>query len=503
VNSLLISMRQLTIIAANEGANDDKMLAADQFEITNALDTVDRIARSSQFGSRTLLDGSNGANGVAVGPGLSFVSAAPITRNSPAEGYAINITRAATRAEQRGARPIELSDLTQPFQLLVSEGGRTVKFSMEDAKDSEPVRQTLADLRSFPAQVDRPEAERALREIIAQTLQRKADEVGMPVEVFIDRSEDPRSAGVLVVRHREFGGTPRFHVGSSVPGVLATQADRFEESVPGRDVEGTMDGKIAHGQGERLRGPQSTEVEGLVVEHKALRREVIRLPRRTGTTWSEIKEFFSGSAPANRVTNPALLELLQQLRESGVRIEQARLVSQKEERDEVVFTFEVPTDVSAPVDGFVHVSQNSLAFQVGPTRGQQVKISLIDANSDRLARGLENDSGFRSLREIDVTHSQGAQDALLLLDEAITQIAVLRADLGAFQKNTLQSNANSLRVSEENLTSAESSLRDADMAAEVSQFTRNQIMLASGMAMLAQANQTPQTVLQLLTNRQQ
>jgi flagellin len=179
------------------------------------------------------------------------------------------------------------------------------------------------------------------------------------------------------------------------------------------------------------------------------------------------------------------------------------LLSKKEEGDEVIFTFEVPADVKETPDGFVHVTQNSLAFQVGPTRGQQVKISLIDAKTDRLSRGLKNESGFESLKEIDVTSSQGAEDSMLMIDSAITQISELRADLGAFQKNTLQSNASSLRIAEENLVSAESSLRDADMAAEVSNFTRNQIMLASGMAMLAQANQTPQSVLQLLGNRAQ
>jgi flagellin len=114
---------------------------------------------------------------------------------------------------------------------------------------------------------------------------------------------------------------------------------------------------------------------------------------------------------------------------------------------------------------------------------------------------VKNESGFRSLREINVTTSQGAQDALALVDDAITSISSVRANLGAFQKNTLQSNTNSLRIAHENLTSAESSLRDADMAEEMSHFTRNQIMLQSGVAMLAQANQTPQSVLQLLNNR--
>jgi len=135
---------------------------------------------------------------------------------------------------------------------------------------------------------------------------------------------------------------------------------------------------------------------------------------------------------------------------------------------------------------------------VGPTRGQQVKVSLVDAKTDRLGMGTPNESGFKSLREVDVTTPQGAQDALLLIDEAITQISSVRANLGAFQKNTLESNASSLRIAQENLTSAESSLRDADVAQEVSDLTKNQIMFSAGMAMLAQANQSPQSVLQLL-----
>jgi flagellin len=197
------------------------------------------------------------------------------------------------------------------------------------------------------------------------------------------------------------------------------------------------------------------------------------------------------------VSNPAI----KPLQNMSPPMPNARPISRVEDGDSVVYTWEVPQDVSAKVEGYVHVSQNSLSFQVGPTRGQQVRISLIDAKTDRLATGVKNESGFRSLREINVTTSQGAQDALALVDDAITSISSVRANLGAFQKNTLQSNTNSLRIAHENLTSAESSLRDADMAEEMSHFTRNQIMLQSGVAMLAQANQTPQSVLQLLNNR--
>jgi flagellin len=72
-----------------------------------------------------------------------------------------------------------------------------------------------------------------------------------------------------------------------------------------------------------------------------------------------------------------------------------------------------------------------------------------------------------------------------------------RGNLGALQ-NRLEHTIQNLGVTKENLASSESRIRDTDMAAEMSEFTRNQIMSQAGVAMLAQANQVPQQVLQLL-----
>ena len=72
--------------------------------------------------------------------------------------------------------------------------------------------------------------------------------------------------------------------------------------------------------------------------------------------------------------------------------------------------------------------------------------------------------------------------------------------MGSFQKNTLESNLNSLKIAEENTTQAESTLRDSDMAAEMSNLTKDQIMLQASTAMIAQANQVPETVLDLIKN---
>ena len=91
-----------------------------------------------------------------------------------------------------------------------------------------------------------------------------------------------------------------------------------------------------------------------------------------------------------------------------------------------------------------------------------------------------------------------AQDAIAVIDAAIDDVTVTRGRLGAFQSNALETTVNSLRVTLENTVAAESVIRDVDFAAESAQFTRNSIMIQASTAMLAQANQLPQNVLQLL-----
>ncbi|MDX2470343.1 MAG: flagellin [SAR324 cluster bacterium] len=148
--------------------------------------------------------------------------------------------------------------------------------------------------------------------------------------------------------------------------------------------------------------------------------------------------------------------------------------------------------------GSVYVSQNSLKFQVGANHGQTVGMNIRDISTRILGKGTENESNFSALSDVDVTSFQGSQDTLAIVDKAINEVTSTRGELGAFQKNTLESNLQNLRVASENLVSSESVLRDVDMAAEMANYTRNQIMSESATAMLAQANQTPKSVLRLL-----
>ncbi len=101
INSLLIKVRGLALDSANSGVNDDDALAANQAEITNALETINRIATNTQFGEKNLLDGSAGFRGTATDTDISVLG---ITgKSTTASGsYAVNVTTAAERAKTTG-----------------------------------------------------------------------------------------------------------------------------------------------------------------------------------------------------------------------------------------------------------------------------------------------------------------------------------------------------------------------------------------------------------------
>ncbi len=159
------------------------------------------------------------------------------------------------------------------------------------------------------------------------------------------------------------------------------------------------------------------------------------------------------------------------------------------------------TGESAPVGGkagTITFVQNSLTFQVGGNANQFSQFSLRSMKAADLGRGESNSSGFKALDEVTMLSSSQAQDAIAVIDKAIEEVNSNRGEMGAFQKNNLESNLNYLRIAHENTVSSESVVRDADMAHEMAQFTRDQIMTEASTAMLAQANQSSMTVMKLL-----
>nr|WP_028393530.1 flagellin [Bacillus cihuensis] len=150
-------------------------------------------------------------------------------------------------------------------------------------------------------------------------------------------------------------------------------------------------------------------------------------------------------------------------------------------------------------------------FQVGANKGQSMTIEIADMRSDALGiTGKAGDDGFTASNTVtdgtsnntkeaalDVSTHEAASSAIKVINDAIEKVSAQRSNLGAFQ-NRLEHTINNLNTSSENLTAAESRIRDVDMAKEMMEQTKNSILSQAAQAMLAQSNQMPQGVLQLL-----
>ena len=402
VSRALVQARQLAVHAGNEGANDPNMLQADQSEINNILEQVNRIATSTQYGHNYLLDGSRAGNGVTTGDYLEFVDGSTEAHSSGVGGYNININNAATRATHSGTVALTQATIDAGEQITISEGGRTVNFLTEKG---ESVEQTLNDLETA------------------------IDDAGLNVDLM--RPFPPATSGgapqTITLRHKEFGSEHNFHAASNTAGLISSVSNINELIANGTDVSGEINGEQASGRGQILTGdPGADTVEGIKI-------------RYTGET--------------------------------------------------------TPVGGKAGTITFV---QNSLTFQIGGNANQFSQFSLRSMKAADLGRGESNTSGFKALDEVKMLSSAQAQSAIAVIDKAIEEVNSNRGEMGAFQKNNLESNLNYLRIAHENSVSSESVIRDADMAEEMATFTRNQIMMEASTSMLAQANQNSMTVLKLI-----
>jgi len=402
VSRALVQARQLAVHAGNEGVNDPNMMLADQREINNILEQVNRVATSTQYGHNYLLDGSRAGNGVTTGDHLEFVDGSTEAHSSGVGGYNININNAATRATHSGTTALTQGTIDDGEQITISEGGRTVNFLTEKGKS---VEQTLNDLETA------------------------IDEAGLNIDLMRPYPPGTSSGApqAITLRHREFGNEHTFQAASNTAGLISSVSNKNELVANGTDVSGEINGEQASGRGQILTGdPGADTVEGIKI-------------RYTGET--------------------------------------------------------TPPGGNA---GTVTFSQNSLTFQVGAEANQFSEYSLGSIKTNDLGRGEVNSSNFDSLAQIKVLNSEQAHDAIRVIDKAIQEVNSSRGEMGAFQKNNLESNLNYLRIAHENSVSSESVIRDADMAKEMAKFTRDKIMTEASTAMLAQANQSSTTVMKLL-----
>ncbi|MCR5719313.1 MAG: flagellin FliC3 [Lachnospiraceae bacterium] len=156
--------------------------------------------------------------------------------------------------------------------------------------------------------------------------------------------------------------------------------------------------------------------------------------------------------------------------------------------------FEMKLDLTKMLEDSADVSDlkidisgvGAMRLQVGANEGQIIPVDIPDLNIRNL--GIE---------KLDVSTPEGAKEAIGLVEDAIKEISHVRGRLGAFQ-NRLESTVDTLNITDYNMTSAYSRIMDVDMAEEMTAYTTAQVLTQAGTSMLAQANERPSQVLQLL-----
>ncbi|MCT6925676.1 flagellin Hag [Metasolibacillus sp.] len=147
----------------------------------------------------------------------------------------------------------------------------------------------------------------------------------------------------------------------------------------------------------------------------------------------------------------------------------------------------ISTDTEFNTQKLLNSDFQGKVFHIGANSGQSITLSI--ANMSAGALGLS--------AGVVITSQGSANDAITIINSAITTVSDERSKLGAIQ-NRLEHTINNLGATSENLSAAESRIRDTDMAKEMMGFTKNNILMQAAQSMLAQANQQPQGVLQLL-----
>ncbi|KOS60737.1 flagellin Hag [Lysinibacillus agricola] len=157
------------------------------------------------------------------------------------------------------------------------------------------------------------------------------------------------------------------------------------------------------------------------------------------------------------------------------------------------------------VTGGNATNANGKVFHIGANSGQSINLAVGTMTANALGVNVQDTAAsvtsISSPGEIgggiNITTQTAADNSISIIDSALNHVSKTRASLGAVQ-NRLEHTINNLGATSENLTAAESRIRDTDMAKEMMGFTKNNILMQAAQSMLAQANQQPQGVLQLL-----
>ncbi len=455
MHRILQRMRELAVQSASDTLTDSDR-AQIQEEVQNLKDEIDRIADNTEFNAKKLLNGNVSGATEAKGTILESIE---LTGGVRAQGSAsTNPTSLTFIADEAGSGGNDLDvDLVDGG----FDGNSSIEVSVVDNGDgTTTIEVNLAD--------NGTDTITSTVEDVVTAVNGDA-EAGDLIDAYVANGDKDTTASVETIALS--GGSDAV----STDTLLADLGDSLSNSF------GLIDG-------------DTVTIDGLK-NGSDLTDGTLSVAYTSDPTDSEA---VSG-APSNTTLNELLTEIENTLGAKSVSLDSdgkmaiegkdgtaeslSNVYLEAENRDLFNNIFSAFEETQAATDAS---TDQSVSVQIGANAGQTLAVDVAKMDGQALM-----------LNSIRADTQHGAEVAMKVLTDALESVSEERAQLGAVQ-NRLEHTISNLGVASENLTAAESRIRDADMAREMSNFTRNQILMQAGSAMLAQANQKPQAVLSLL-----
>ena len=480
VSNLLNDIRGLVVEAANTGAMSEEQIAANQLQVDSSLEAIDRIAQTTTYQGRKLLDGTldfqtTGGTGFGTVTDLSVDQANLGTAGSLAVD--VSITTAATVA-QVNADPLATGSFAiegQTFTVTAATGQIIDNVNVA-------IVQGGATGAAFAANTLTITLNNADAAITAGAIQTAIDGVA-------------EFAGTTVTGAGTIDGTNAANVNAN-----AGQLDRIQDlvlRVAGREGSEVFNFQTGTSIDQMVAAINLvTDATGVTATNNAgqLRLNSVKYGTKSDVSLEVISEGTLGNFETNlsaaRATGQDIVARVNGVQATGdgntFKINTATLDLS------MTVTDGSTSAVSFTIDG------GGAIFELGPdvVSNQQARMGIKNINTGSL--GTQSGRLYELRSGSTNNLSDNVRGANQIIDEVVTKVAELRGRLGAFQRTTLDSNTVSLSDYLANLTEAESSIRDADFAKESAALTRAQVLVQSGTQVLAIANQSPQNVLALL-----
>ncbi|PKG22078.1 flagellin N-terminal helical domain-containing protein [Niallia nealsonii] len=465
---ILQRMRELGVQSSND-TNTDEDRTSIQTEISQLKDEIDRIGNTTEFNTKKLIDGSIGAKKLAGADNAAVISSA-LGKETAATATSVS-TLATGDITASGATTLNLKIDGANIDVALDGDTYAAFDDSTDVNSKDYAAKLQEDINKAIADYNKAnETSIANVSVTASadtngSISIKSGSVGETSTVDIISNAASKSLGVTDADDGTDTVSAKGSEGVfSVAGAAAVNAigatDKINLTVDGTEIEvalATVGAKSGYGTGSDTMDQLATDLAKDIND---------KITAYNGTV----------------STDKALDKVSVSVKDGALVVEsgsEKATSSIKFDNSEAAQLLGLAKQNSATQGGGVD-------FQIGANQTQTMKVTIEDMRTDALG-----------IKDIDLSTKSGAQDAITKINDALEKVSTQRSNLGAFQ-NRLEHTINNLGTSSENLTAAESRVRDVDMAKEMMNQTKNSILGQAAQAMLAQSNQLPQGVLQLL-----